>query len=240
MTAVVTGGGTGIGRACSLRLAGSGRPVAVLYAHSVRDAAETVDEIVRRGGDALAIAADVTDDTSVRAAMASARERLGPVDVLVNNAGATVQMAMDDLDGASDAVFDRLLRVNTMGAWYCARAAAADLRSAPDGVVVNMGSIAGLTGRGSSLPYAVSKAALSGLTRALAHALAPVRVNEVAPGLVATRWWRGHEDRARRLAAESLLGRETTPDDVAAAVLGLVDCPAVTGQTVVVDGGQTL
>ena len=82
--------------------------------------------------------------------------------------------------------------------------------------------------------------ALHGLTRSLARALAPVRVNEVAPGLVMTRWWAGNEERGRQLAASALLDRETTPDDVARAVLGLVESGAITGQTVVVDGGQTL
>lgn len=133
-----------------------------------------------------------------------------------------------------------MLAVNLMAPWYCARAAADDLRAAEDGVVVNIGSIAGLTGSGSSLPYAVSKSALHGLTRSLARALAPVRVNEVAPGLVMTRWWAGNEERGRELASAALIDRETTPEDVASAVLGVVASRAITGQTVVVDGGQTL
>ena len=184
--------------------------------------------------------ADVTDDAAVRAMVAAAREQLGPIGVLVNNAGATIPMPLDDLDGATDDVWQQMLAVNLMAPWYCARAVADDLRAADDGCVVNVGSIAGLTGKGSSLPYAVSKSALHGLTRSLAHALAPVRVNEVAPGLVLTRWWAGDEERGRELAASALLDRETTPEDVAAAVLGVVTSRAITGQTIVVDGGQTL
>jgi 3-oxoacyl-[acyl-carrier protein] reductase len=240
MTAIVTGGGTGIGRAISLALAGQGHPVAVVFNRSDADAAETVSDIVAAGGRAHAFRADVTDDAQVRSMVDAARRELGPVSVLVNNAGGTEHLPMDDLDGATDEIFERLFRLNTMAAWYCARAAAADLRAAEDGVVVNIGSIAAVSGRGSSLPYAVSKAALSGLTRSLAHALAPVRVNEVAPGLVETRWWAGREEQARTLASASMLGRETTTDDVAAVVLGLVDSRAITGQTVIVDGGQTL
>ena len=238
--ALVTGGGTGIGRACSLALHRSGRAVAISYRRSSDDAEATVAEIEAGGGRAVAVAADVTDDAAVRDLVAEVRERLGPVAVLVNNAGATVPLPLDDLDGATDEVWQQMIAINLMAPWYCARAAAVDLRAAADGCVVNIGSIAGLSGNGSSLPYAVSKAALGGLTRSLARALAPVRVNEVAPGLVLTRWWAGHEDRGRELAASALLDRETTPEDVAAAVLGLVESRAITGQTVVVDGGQTL
>jgi len=239
-TALVTGGGTGIGRACSLALHRAGHPVAISYRRSADDAGSVVDEITAEGGRAVAVQADVTDDAAVRAMVATAREQLGPIGVLVNNAGATIPMPLDDLDGATDDVWRQMLAVNLMAPWYCARAAVDDLRTADDGCVVNIGSIAGLTGKGSSLPYAVSKSALHGLTRSLAHALAPVRVNEVSPGLVLTRWWAGDEERGRALAASALLDRETTPEDVAAAVLGVVTSRAITGQTIVVDGGQTL
>lgn len=240
MTALVTGGGTGIGRACSLALHRTGRAVAISYRRSSDDAEATVAEITAQGGRAIAVAADVTDEAAVRAMVDDVRARLGPVEVLVNNAGATIPLPLDDLDGATDDVWRQMLAVNLMAPWYCARAAADDLRAAEDGVVVNIGSIAGLTGSGSSLPYAVSKSALHGLTRSLARAMAPVRVNEVAPGLVMTRWWAGNEERGRQLAANALIDRETTPEDVARAVLGLVESRAMTGQTVVVDGGQTL
>lgn len=239
-TALVTGGGTGIGRACSLALSRRGHAVAVAYSRSAEDAASVVDEITAAGGTSVAVQADVTDDDAVRAMVDEVRRRLGPVAVLVNNAGATVPLPLDDLEGATDEVFQQMFAINVMAPWYCARAAAEDLRAAADGVVVNINSVAGITGQGSSLPYAVSKAALGGLTRSLARALAPVRVNEVAPGLVMTRWWAGNEDRGRELAASAFLGRETTTEDVAAAVLGMVESRAVTGRTLVVDGGQTL
>ncbi|GLZ43821.1 3-ketoacyl-ACP reductase [Actinomycetospora sp. NBRC 106375] len=238
--ALVTGGGTGIGRACSLALHRAGRPVAISFRRSADDAEATVAEISADGGRAVAVRADVTDDAAVRAMAAEVRERLGPVAVLVNNAGATVPLPLDDLDGATDDVWQQMLAINLMAPWYCARALADDLRAADDGCVVNIGSIAGLTGNGSSLPYAVSKSALHGLTRSLARALAPVRVNEVAPGLVLTRWWAGNEERGRQLASSALLDRETTPEDVARAVLGVVESRAITGQTITVDGGQTL
>lgn len=243
-TALVTGGGTGIGRACSLALARRGHPVAVAYSRSADDAESTAAEIRSAGGRAATVRADVTDDAAVRAMVAAAASELGPLSVVVNNAGATEHIPLDDLEAVTDEIFERLLRINTMAAWYVARAAAPDLRAArergDDAVVVNIGSVAAIAGQGSSLPYVVSKAAMSGLTRALAHGLAPVRVNEVAPGLVLTRWWAGMEERGRQLASNALVGRETTPEDVAAAVLGVVTSRGMTGQTISVDGGQTL
>src|SRR5215211_4919999 len=102
------------------------------------------------------------------------------------------------------------------------------------GAIVNVGSIAGLTSNGSSLPYAVSKAAVSGLTRSLAHALAPeIRVSCVAPGAVATRWWEGHEKQLEQLRTEALLHRTTTPKDVAEVICALLVQEGVTGQTLV-------
>lgn len=240
MTALVTGGGTGIGRAIAEALAGLGHPVAVVYSRSADDAAATVDAIGAAGGSAAAFRADVTDDAAVRGLLEDVRAGLGPVSVLVNNAGGTDHIALDDLEAATDEVFERLFRLNTLSAWHCARAAADDLRAADDGCVVNVGSASVASGRGSSVPYVVSKAALSGLTRALANALVPARVNEVWPGLVLTRWWAGKEEQGRRLAANAIVGRETTAQDVAAAVVGLVTSRAITGQTITIDGGQNL
>lgn len=240
MTALVTGGGTGIGRAIAEALARLGHPVAVGYSRSADDAQATVEAITTAGGEARAFRADVTDEASVRAMAAGVRAALGPVTVLVNNAGGTEHIPLADLDAATDEVFERLFRLNTLSAWHCVTACADDLRAADDGCVVNVGSASVDSGRGSSVPYVVSKAALSGLTRALANALAPVRVNEVWPGLVITRWWAGREEQGRSLATSAVVGRETTVEDVAAAVVGLVTSRAITGQTLTVDGGATL
>jgi 3-oxoacyl-[acyl-carrier protein] reductase len=246
MTALVTGGGTGIGRAVAEALArlpgpdGRGHSVAVAYSRSADDAAATVEAIRAAGGTAEKFRADVTDDDAVRGLVEDVRGSLGPVSVLVNNAGGTEHIALDDLEAVDDEVFERLFRLNTMSAWHCTRAAADDLRTAEDGCVVNVGSASVTSGRGSSVPYVVSKAALSGLTRALANALAPVRVNEVWPGLVLTRWWAGQEEQGRALAAKAIVGRETTVEDIAAVVVGLVTSRAITGQTITVDGGQNL
>ena len=237
--AIVTGGGTGIGRATSLALARQGAVVAVTYARSQAEAEETAGEIVAAGGRALAVQADVSDEGAVRAMVERVAAELGGIDLLVNNAGTTRYIDLTDLDSVTDEVWDAILAVNVKGMFYCSRAVAPHMRARGGGAIVNITSVAGLSGDGSSLPYAVSKAAAIGLTRSLARALAPqIRVCSVAPGIVETRWTAGREEHVRRLGSSALLGRNATPDDVAAMVCALLAQDAMTGQTVVVDGGR--
>jgi 3-oxoacyl-[acyl-carrier protein] reductase len=238
--ALVTGGGTGIGRATCLLLADRGAHVVVNYSRSDREAAETAARVRQRGRQALAFRADVGRDDDVRAMVAATAERFGRLDVLVNNAAITRHIPLAALDDATDEVWSTLLQVNLLGMFYAARAAAPHLRAAR-GAIVNVGSMAGITGSGSSLPYSVSKAAVHGLTRSLARALAPeVRVNAVAPGAVATRWWAGRESDIAAVDRRTLIGHTATPEDVAEAVVALVQQESVTGQVLRVDGGETL
>lgn len=243
--AVVTGGGTGIGRATALALARAGaRGVVVNYSRSAADAEATVAELSALGREAVAERADVGDDEQVRAMAQRVRERFGRVDVLVNNAATTYRVAHEDLDGLTDEAFTRVLDVNVLGPFRVVRAFAADLRAA-QGAVVNISSISGYRAGGSSIAYGVSKAALLQLTRNLAVALAPeVRVNSVAPGTVATRWQtdlHGEEVFAERARAEREtvpLRRTSEPEHVAQAVLGLLGMDQVTGEAVILDGGK--
>jgi len=176
------------------------------------------------GGVALALRADVSVEAEVAAMVTAAGAALGPIDLLVNNAAAPQYIVpLADLDGVDDAVWDRMFAVNVKGMFYCARAVAPAMRARGEGAIVNIASIAGLSGDGSSLPYAVSKAAVVGLTRSLARTLAPdVRVWCVAPGLVKTRRTEGAEDSLARFAAQTLLGRTAAPHDVAALVCALL------------------
>lgn len=186
--ALVTGGGTGIGRAVSLALAERGAAVAVNYSRSVQEAEETVRMIRSKGGQARAIQADVSREQEVLAMVDTLAGAWGGIDVLVNNASVTRHIAMEDLDSVTDDAWDELFHINVRGMFYCARAVAPWMKRQRQGAIVNVGSIAGITGKGSSLPYAVSKAAVHGLTRSLAQSLAPhIRVNCVAPGAVLTR-----------------------------------------------------
>lgn len=245
--AIVTGGGTGIGRATSLRLArGGARAVVVNFSRSEKEARETADELGSLGCDATTYKADVADEAAVKSMVAAALDRYGRLDALVNNAGTTRFIPHADLEALTDEVWDEILGVNLKGTFFCCRAAAPELRKTK-GAIVNIASIAAYRASGSSIVYAVSKAGLLQLTRALALSLAPdVRVNSVSPGLVSTRWFRSRfgDDAAvaqeESFAAATPLKRIAGPDDVAQAVVALLQNDVITGQDVVVDGGKNV
>lgn len=240
-TAIVTGGGTGIGKAVSIELAKRGARVVVNYSRSREDAEETVRTIQEGGGTAVAVQANVAKETEVQAMVGRAAREFGSVDILINNASITRYIAMNDLESVNDEAWDELYQVNVKGMFYCARAAAVEMKKQKQGVIVNLGSIAGITGSGSSLPYAVSKAAVHGLTRSLARALAPeIRVSSVAPGAVATRWWAGREQQMEQLAGSLLLNRISSPEDIAHMICAVVEQDSLTGQVITVDAGQTM
>ena len=237
--ALVTGGGTGIGRATALKLAERGADVAVNYSRSEAEARETVAEIEKLGRRALAVRADVAVLDDVTAMVARTVQELGRLDVLVNNAGWTAFIDFKNLDELTDDVWDRTMAVNVKGPFFCARAAAPHMKQAGDGVIVNVSSMAGTLGRGSSIAYCASKAALNILTRTLSRVLAPeVRVNSVAPGVVTTRWVADQKAFVRGAQMQTPLRRVATAEDVAQVIVALIEnADFVTGQIVPVDGG---
>ncbi|MEK3767384.1 SDR family NAD(P)-dependent oxidoreductase [Paenibacillus sp. FSL R5-0887] len=239
--ALVTGGGTGIGKAVSLELSKRGAHVVVNYSRSEDEANETVKTILNQGGLAIAIQANVSKDQEVRSMVDSIIQHFGTIDLLVNNASITKHIALGDLEKATEEVWDELYDVNVKGMFFCARAVAPYMNQKNSGAILNLGSIAGQTGLGSSLPYAVSKAAVHGLTKSLAHALAPhIRVNCVAPGAVATRWWSGREEQMHKLAPNLLLQHISTAENIAQFVCAALEQEAMTGQIITIDSGQTL
>lgn len=238
--ALITGGGTGIGRATALLFAREGADVAVNYSRSAAEAESTVAEIAAIGRRGCAIRADVSAENDVAAMVAKVVDAFGRLDILVNNAATTKMIPYTDLDSMASDVWDKIMAVNVKGTFYCCRAAMPALRE-NGGQIVNVSSIAGLTGQGSCIAYAASKAAVINMTRALAISQAPdVRVNAVAPGVVETRWIKGWEQFTDPHRERTPLQRHAAPEDVAATIYGLVINPFVTGQTVIVDGGRTL
>jgi 3-oxoacyl-[acyl-carrier protein] reductase len=245
--ALVTGGGTGVGRATALALAQQGCAVVVNYSRSKAEAEQTAAEVSRLGVRGLAIHGDVADDGDCRRLVATTASELGRLDVLVQSAGITRFIAHGDLESVTDEVWDQLLGVNLRGAFQCARAARAPMLAGGGGAIVNVSSVAGIAGIGSSIPYCASKAALNNLTITLARALAPeIRVNAVAPGFITGRWLEGGLGAGYAAVKQAIekrapLGKVCEPSDVAHAILGFVTgSQLVTGQVLVVDGGMLI
>jgi len=234
---IVTGSSSGIGEAAARAFDAEGAQVVVNSSSSV-EAGEAVAGSLAKG---IYVQADVSDAEASERLIATTVERFGRLDVLVNNAGVTQVIAHADLDAVTDEVFRRILEVNLLGTFRLIRLAMPHLKASGDGSVVNVTSVAGLRPTGSSVPYAVSKAALNHLTLLLANVTGPeVRVNAVAPGLVRTPWtadWGIVHDSMKDRAP---LGRSGEPDDIASVILDVAGSPYVTGQVVAVDGGFSL
>ena len=191
---VVTGSSSGIGRAVAERFAREGARVVVNSSRSTEEG----EALTAFLPDAVYVQGDVSREEDAQRLVATAVDRFGRLDVVVNNAGTTRRVPFADLDAADDELWQRILGVNLMGPWYVSRAAVPALRESK-GAIVNVGSVSGIIAAGSSLPYAVSKAALHHLTRTLAQALAPdVRVNAVAPSLAV------HEHLAKVMPQETI------------------------------------
>jgi ketoreductase RED2 len=234
---IVTGSSSGIGAAVARALAGLGAGLVVNSATS----AQAGQRIAAELPDAVYVQGDIGDPATGTALVAAAQERWGRLDGLVNNAGVTVDVPMADIDNVRVEHWDKVLRTNLIGTFLVSQAALPMLRAAGDGWILNITSIAGIRQTGSSLPYAVSKAALNHLTSILAKfAGGGVRVNAVAPGLVATPWTADWDEKKAGVELMAPLHRVATPEDMAAACLGLIGTPYVTGQTLLVDGGLGL
>jgi ketoreductase RED2 len=235
--AIVTGSSSGIGEATARRLSTLGATV-VVNSSSSTEAGLAVSQSLP--GESLYVRADISDQAQGHELIAQTISRYGRLDVLVNNAGWTTRVPHADLDALDDDIFRKTFEVNVFGTWWLTKAAMPHLRDSPIGNVVTVTSIAGLRPIGSSIAYAMSKAALNHMTALLAKSCGPVRVNAVAPGLVATPWSSQWEDQHAAVAATTPLRRAATPEDCADAVLGLIQSSYITGHVVVVDGGTSL
>src|SRR5262245_39361036 len=245
---IVTGAGTGTGAACAVQLAGKGARVVVNYSRSETEAKQTVKACAGAGGDAILSKGDVASDADCRALAKAALDKWGRIDALINNAGITKFAAASDLDALSAEDFQRLYAVNTIGPYQMIRACAPAMQKQGAGAVVNISSISGVMGIGSSTAYIASKGALNAMTLALARALAPaIRVNAVCPGMIETRW---HKDRFDADGYAKFKGdyekmvplaKAASPDDVAAAAVWFVECAdLITGECLLLDSGLHL
>ena len=245
--ALITGAGTGVGAATALMLAHKGYDVLINYSRSVQEAESSAAQCRAVGADVLVVRGDVAQDADCRALALAAQERWGRIDALINNAGISVFGKSADWDALDAETFQRILSVNTLGTFQMVRACIDALRSA-GGSIVNVSSVAGALGVGSSMPYIASKGAMNAMTLHLARALAPaVRVNAVCPGLITTRWFvqgigqQGYEAGLKSYEASVPLERACSPEDVAEAIVWLVDgARTVTGELLMLDSGMHL
>ncbi|SDS89717.1 SDR family NAD(P)-dependent oxidoreductase [Bradyrhizobium canariense] len=232
--ALVTGGSRGIGAAIAIALSEAGAAVAVNYRERAADADAVVTKIKDKGGRAIAVAADVSQGTAVAAMVKQAAAALGPIDILINNAGMAIVRGVDDL---TEAEFDLTIAVNLKSAFLCTQAVLPAMRAKKWGRIVNISSGAARGAGAIGVHYNASKAGMEGLTRGYAARLVKegITVNAVAPSLIETDMMRGRTD----LAARIPLGRMGQADEVAQSVLMLLGNDYMTGQTVHLNGGMS-
>jgi 3-oxoacyl-[acyl-carrier protein] reductase len=239
--AVVTGGSSGIGAATVRRLAAAGATCVVGYKAGLDRARALIAELPGRGH--LALPMPMEDSAALRAAAAEVRAALGRCDVLVNSAAMTRAVPHADLEALDDALIDQVLVANVRGPFATIRAFAPMLKASGDGVIVNISSLAAVTGTGSSIIYGASKAALDTIGLSLARVLGPeVRVLSISPSAVLTDFVPGRPREAvERQALASPLQRLTEADDVALAIMGAIThFRLTTGTAILVDGGKHL
>lgn len=238
--ALVTGGSGGLGRHICKALSNHGATIAVGYLNGHARANEVCGDIAAAGGDAFAVKLDQSDEASIAEAVSCIVQKLGSLDVLVNNAAMAKGVPFPDLEGLSSEIWDTTMQVNLRGPWFLSKHAAPHLKASKWGRIVNIAAMAGMKPMGASIAQSVSKAGTIQLTRCLAVALAPdVTVNCVAPGLMeGTELTKTISDEfLDGFKSQSVLNRTTLLEDVAGQVVQFCRSETVTGQTLVVDGG---
>lgn len=247
--AIVTGGGTGLGAATCMGLAKRGVDVCVNYASSADAAEQVAAECRKLGVKAFTQQADVSQDADCRKLVDAAVKQLGGVDVLINNAGMTKFANHSDLDALDAEDFMKLYRVNVVSVYQMTRAARPHLAAAGKGAVVNVSSVAGVTGIGSSIAYAATKGAMNTMTLSLARALAPnIRVNAVCPGYISSGWFTKYQGsgREQEIVEHQIkttpLKIASSPEDIAESILWFAgpESRVVTGEFMIIDAGMHL
>lgn len=246
--AVITGSSVGVGRATALGFAERGCAVVINYNRSQAEAEEAAELCRDKGANSIVVQADVSVEADCGRLIQTAVDSFGHLEILVNNAGVTEFIEFSDLEALTEDIWMKILRTNLLGNFFCSRAAVPHMQKAGEGVIVNVGSIAGFLGHGSSIAYSASKAAVINMTKCFARTFGPeIRVNGIAPGAIDTRWLhKGLGEKAFEGLRESLI--RTTPlevmataENVANAIIWMAeDARMMTGETIKFDGGQHL
>jgi 3-oxoacyl-[acyl-carrier protein] reductase len=245
--ALITGASRGVGRATALALAKLGCPVAVNFRSSQNEAEDTWRAVQAEGAPSALIQGDTASDADCRKLVAETIRAFGRLDIVINNAATTRFVAHDQMEALDQELWDRIFAVNVRGPFQIVRAARTHLEQSPNAHVINITSIAGINGNGSSIPYCASKAAMINMTQSLARALAPqVQVNSVAPGFIETKWTAdglgtNYDAALEKHRENSAMKTVCQPEDVADAVMSLLTgSKLVTGQTLVCDAGAMI
>ena len=243
--AIVTGASRGLGAAIARKLSQQNISIAIVYKSSQDMALEIVKDCMNNGSDAFPIQADVSIDSECHKVVKETIKRLGEINILINNVGKTKFVDFKDLDGLSDYDFMDIYRTNVVSAFMMVRAAVPSMRKVKNPRIVNISSVAGLLGVGSSIAYATSKAGLNMLGYSLARALAPdILVNTICPGYIKTSWHGEKnevEQKAKDYEKSVPLEKSASPEEIAETVSWFVNSPnLITGETLLVDGGLHL
>jgi 3-oxoacyl-[acyl-carrier protein] reductase len=246
--AIITGGSRGVGEATAKLLASKGWNVTITCTSSIEDANKVVTECENLGVEALALSADVSENNDCKKTADETLKKWGRIDSVVNNAGTT-KFVFDhgDLEGLDAEDFLHIYKVNVVGPFQMVKACKKSLLESENPSVVNISSIAGVKGIGSSLAYASSKGALNTMTKSMARNLGPIRVNAICPGFIQGDWLRkGMGDEMYNAALDNLtnrtpLGLTVTPEQVAEGIYNFIETARVTtGETMLLDGGHHL
>ena len=246
--AIVTGGSRGVGAATAKILFENGWNVLITCSSSIEDAKQLAKDCANKNQEVFAFQADVSNDDECMATIDKAIEKWGRIDALINNAGTT-KFVWDhsDLDSLDAEDFHYIYGVNVIGPFQMVKAAKEHLLKSKNPCVVNVSSIAGIRGIGSSVAYASSKGALNSMTLSMARNLGPIRVNAVCPGFIEGEWLkRGmgiemYEGTKQHIQNTAPLGKTCSPESIAEVIMNLIEkSELITGQLITVDGGVSL
>ena len=246
--AIVTGGSRGVGAATARMLSENGWNVVITCSSSIQDADQVAKSCTNENAEVVALQADVSKDIECIATINKAIEKWGRIDALINNAGTT-KFAWDhsDLDSLAAEDFQYIYGVNVVGPFQMVKAAKEHLLKSKNPCVVNISSIAGIKGIGSSVAYASSKGALNTMTLSMARNLGPIRVNAVCPGFIEGEWLKKgmgiemYEGTKKHIQNTAPLGKTCSPESVAEIIINLIEkSELITGQLITVDGGVSL
>ena len=246
--AIVTGGSRGVGAATAKMLSENGWNVVITCSSSIKDADQVAKNCTHEKAEVIALKADVSKDIECIATINKAIEKWGRIDALVNNAGTT-KFSWDhsDLGSLTAKDFQDIYGVNVIGPFQMIKAAKEHLLKSENPCIVNISSIAGIKGIGSSIAYAASKGALNTMTLSMARNLGPIRVNAVCPGFIEGEWLKKgmgiemYEGTKKHIQNTAPLGKTCSPESIAEIIINLIEkSELITGQLITVDGGVSL